>query len=415
MADDGVLRIKIGADIHEVTKSLAQVQKELKGFQSALGTATSPKGVSELNKQIIHTQSLIKGIKGFKELGAGLGGIAPGANQASNALMNLGRIAQDAPFGFIGISNNINPLLESFQRLKTETGTTGGALKALVSGLAGGAGLGLAVSIGTGLLAAFGDKLFSSAKGAKEARNALQELIRPIRDIQSAAVANTDVEIVKVNALVVALRDTHKTYAEKKIALEQLHNINKSYFGDLTLEDKSLQILTGRVKEYTQAIIAQARVKGLTDEFGKVASGLDIENAKLEKLTEAQKKAEKDHRSLTKELGRSPVPVLSGSLTSKVSTDAARNAVKDQQGIVQALQSQYNLLTAKIGEATAATLKFRSAETTPPGKVGKTPKSPADATLDFLKERIAQLEELKAITGRLLKKKSLNCGISKLD
>jgi len=38
---------------------------------------------------------------------------AAGTNTAAFALTNLGRIAQDAPFGFIGIQNNLNPLLES--------------------------------------------------------------------------------------------------------------------------------------------------------------------------------------------------------------------------------------------------------------------------------------------------------------
>ena len=47
---------------------------------------------------------------------------------------------QDAPFGFIGIQNNLNPLLESFQRLKAETGSTGGAFKALSKSLLGPAG-----------------------------------------------------------------------------------------------------------------------------------------------------------------------------------------------------------------------------------------------------------------------------------
>jgi len=37
--------------------------------------------------------------------------VSPGANQATQSLTNLGRIVQDAPFGFIGISNNLNPLL----------------------------------------------------------------------------------------------------------------------------------------------------------------------------------------------------------------------------------------------------------------------------------------------------------------
>jgi hypothetical protein len=72
-----------------------------------------------------------------------------GAAQAGQSITNLSRIAQDAPFGFIGIANNINPLVESFGRLKAETGSTGGALKALVSGLSGPAGLGLAFGVVT--------------------------------------------------------------------------------------------------------------------------------------------------------------------------------------------------------------------------------------------------------------------------
>ena len=41
---------------------------------------------------------------------------------ATNALSNLSRVAQDAPYGFMGIANNLNPLLESFQRLSKESG-----------------------------------------------------------------------------------------------------------------------------------------------------------------------------------------------------------------------------------------------------------------------------------------------------
>lgn len=96
-----------------------------------------------------------------------------GANQAGNALQNLGRIAQDAPFGFIGISNNINPLLESFQRLKASTGTTGGALKALASQLGGAGGLGLAVSVVTGLLTVFSKEIFGSGSAADAAKSSM--------------------------------------------------------------------------------------------------------------------------------------------------------------------------------------------------------------------------------------------------
>jgi len=109
--------------------------------------------------------------------------LKPGAAQAGQSLTNLSRIAQDAPFGFIGIQNNISPLIESFGRLKAETGSTGGALKALVQGLAGPAGLGLAVGVGTALLTAFGDELF---KSSKEADVLDQSLVQLGKDITAA-------------------------------------------------------------------------------------------------------------------------------------------------------------------------------------------------------------------------------------
>ena len=99
-----------------------------------------------------------------------------GSAQAQQSLMNLGRVVQDAPFGFIGIANNINPLLESFQRLKAETGTTGSALKALGSSLLGAGGLGFAVSAITSLLVVFGGNLLSTAEKTEPVAKGIDEI-----------------------------------------------------------------------------------------------------------------------------------------------------------------------------------------------------------------------------------------------
>lgn len=102
--------------------------------------------------------------------------LSPAANQATGAMINLGRVVQDAPFGFLGIANNLNPLLESFQRLKATTGTTGGALKALGSSLLGAGGLGFALSIVSSLLLVFGTNLFGAKKKAEDAEPTLTSL-----------------------------------------------------------------------------------------------------------------------------------------------------------------------------------------------------------------------------------------------
>lgn len=119
--------------------------------------------------------------------------VAPTSNQATTALVNLSRVAQDAPFGFIGIANNLDPLLQSFQRLKAETGSTGGALKSLGSVLTGPAGLGLALSVVSSAIIAFGDKLFGTKKNISDAEietgkfsNALKQLKTDADNVKTA-------------------------------------------------------------------------------------------------------------------------------------------------------------------------------------------------------------------------------------
>jgi hypothetical protein len=118
------IEIPIGADLSQLKAAQKEIKDRLKQLADDAGKA-----------------------------GAGLGDkLVKGSNSAAFALTNLGRVAQDAPFGFIGIQNNIQPLIESFQRLKQESGSSGGALKALASSLVGGGGLLLAVSLVTSAL-----------------------------------------------------------------------------------------------------------------------------------------------------------------------------------------------------------------------------------------------------------------------
>ena len=67
---------------------------------------------ADTQEALANLQTFIKANKGLKDE---MQKIGPVSNQATNALTNLSRVAQDAPYGFIGIANNLNPLLESFQ------------------------------------------------------------------------------------------------------------------------------------------------------------------------------------------------------------------------------------------------------------------------------------------------------------
>jgi len=314
------------------------LQSRIAKLQQVAGTTTN---IDKLNKSLQllgKTQSELGRLSGA----GSFSGVTKGSNEATASLINLSRVAQDAPYGFIGIANNINPLLESFQRLKVSTGTTGGALKALGSSLLGGGGLGLAVGVVSSLLVVFGDKLFGSSKKAKEANEeyerlnkVIKEVSRSAAEVSAAGAASTVDERARVSILANAVRDQTKSYNERNNALNQLKEINKNYFGDLTLETASLATLTARVDEYSKALISAAIVKEFSSDIAKTAVETSKAGQKYNQLSD-------DVEKLNAELSRTPKQIreLRGSA-------GGGNYVTETN-------KEYTRLTEKLNEANTA-------------------------------------------------------------
>jgi hypothetical protein len=216
--------------------------------------------------------SLDKGLKGAqKELAATakeaavldstLGkGLNKASNTAGQSLQNLGRIAQDAPFGFIGIQNNINPLIESFGRLKSETGSTGSAFKSLASSLFGVGGFGLAVSVATGLLTVLAQKgFFNAKKGADETTEANKKL----KESYDSIISSLGEEQVKVDQIVNALKTETLTRAQRNEAISQLQKVAPEYFATLNKENASISQITLAYDKFSASILKsiEARVR----------------------------------------------------------------------------------------------------------------------------------------------------------
>jgi len=184
-------------------------------------------------------------------------------------------VVQDAPFGLIGIANNIDPLITSFNQLKATTGTTGGALKALVGQLAGPAGIALAVSTVTSLLITFGDRLFSSSQSAKQ----LAEASKKVADEQRAIFEGIASERVEIDKLIIALNSENTTRGQKEAILKKLRAINPQYFGDLKNEEGLINSLSIAYQNYTASLVARSEVAILTKELEDITT----EILKLEK------------------------------------------------------------------------------------------------------------------------------------
>jgi hypothetical protein len=252
--------------------------------------------------------SLDKGLKGAqKELAATakeaavldstLGkGLNKASNTAGQSLTNLGRIAQDAPFGFIGIQNNINPLLESFQRLKVETGSTGGALKALAGSLVGAGGIGLAVSVATGLLTVLAQQgFFTTEKAADSAAEANKKYKESLEGIF------TDVakEVTQVNTLIAVLNSETETRQRKLAALKELRQISPEIFNGLKLEEGAVTGLDNAYQSYIKNIKNVIAVKQKQAQIESIITKiLKLEGAEQTNQAKALDKAAAEIRKL---------------------------------------------------------------------------------------------------------------------
>jgi hypothetical protein len=114
--------------------------------------------------------------------------IAKGEIKTTLAQQNVIRIIQDAPYGMMGIANNIEQLAESFGRLKAQTGSLGHAFRATFGGLlTGPMAIPLIISAITALILSK-DKLgraiknvWEMLKGLSAAQREYNKLVRELR------------------------------------------------------------------------------------------------------------------------------------------------------------------------------------------------------------------------------------------
>jgi hypothetical protein len=110
-------------------------------------------GIDQAQTAIVNSQGKLlyasdRLYNGFNTMSGSMQKVVSQTKMANLAFMNFGRIVQDAPFGLIGIANNIDPLLMSFAMLSNEIDDTTqktrgamGAFKAMGAQLFGPAGL----------------------------------------------------------------------------------------------------------------------------------------------------------------------------------------------------------------------------------------------------------------------------------
>ena len=196
------------------------------------------------------------------------------SNQATYALSNLSRVAQDAPYGFIGIANNLNPLLESFQKLKVEAGSTGGALKAMGAGLMGPAGIGLALGAVSSIIVAFGPKIADFISGTNKATESENKFAKSLNDATSQA-TETGVKLQAYLSVSENANVSEEKRAEAfKAVVAELAKVNSAYASTITTVDQARVA----VDLYTKSLVSQAIASRYVDEIANKTIALNEAN-----------------------------------------------------------------------------------------------------------------------------------------
>lgn len=172
------LKIEVSADVKSAEDGIKILQRQLE----RLGRISEQAGLSfkqldRINGMISKTASEIRK---FENASTTLNKLQGSSMRATQTLTDLSRVAQDMPYGFMAISNNINPLFESFHRLQKETGSTAAAFKSMAGSLIGPAGVGLAIGVVSSLFVKYGDTIFdvfTSLSDAEKAQRRVNEAI----------------------------------------------------------------------------------------------------------------------------------------------------------------------------------------------------------------------------------------------
>ena len=241
------------------------------------------------------------------EIGANVVGLTAGVNTATGQLDKLGkaaqttapqvqkltqatsgynsvgidfaRIVQDAPFGIIGVGNNITQLAQSFQTLKNKSGSTSAALKsAFASIFSSGNALILGISVLTTAFTILQQKgFFKSEESAKSLDEALKEYQETLTGVAAATLKgaqDAQKELAVLKSLEIQATNTAVSTDKRLQAVEQLQKQYPDYFGNLTKE----QILNGQVGDaYLKVaanLLAKAKAQAATNQIAQ--NGIDL-------------------------------------------------------------------------------------------------------------------------------------------
>lgn len=260
---------EIGADISQFTKSISEIENELKDLKAVLKTQTGA-AIVETNKQI---NSLEQSLVNLRKVG--LDQLPKSAANGTNALFSLNQVARDLPFGFVAIQNNLPLVIDSFTQLSKQSGGVKNAFGSLASALAGPAGIsfafGAAIAGITGLVQSYGSlgAAVTDIFGIQVKQVDLQNSLNMAYAESNGEIAG---EVANLNSLGGILTDTNSTLSQRNGAYAELNKLYPGILFGLSKEEVASGKVNDQIANRIKLFSTQLELEGKADAIRELIS-----------------------------------------------------------------------------------------------------------------------------------------------
>lgn len=189
---------------------IEQLTNKAKNLRTALSQATNETQVAKYNAQLEETSKELTRLNALgRSVSSNLGSTTTSFQRAGSAIggtnavaIEFNRIIQDAPFGLIGIGNNLQQLVGNFANVSQKAGGTGAAIKASLASIISPVNLGLlAISALTAGFTAYQMGAFDFVTATDEAKTAQEEFNESLKDTEQTLKQGFFNELLKAQGL----------------------------------------------------------------------------------------------------------------------------------------------------------------------------------------------------------------------
>lgn len=350
MADQNI-NYKITVDVESGTASLRDLQGRIVANQVPLselrkefGNFAKTVNAADFNK---FKSGLDNATKSHQKLQTSINQTSKKTGSATSAILELGRVVQDAPYGIRGMANNITQLVSQVSFATIAAGGFTAALRAMWTALMGPLGIVLAISAVVSALDFFFGGQKKAKDSAKDTTDALtlqrEELAKLTKEyeehekVRQKSFMTNAKEREMLKALVKESLDLTNSEERRTIALNKLNELYPKYFKNLKIDD--IKGIFDAEKEVNRVLENKFKLQDALNKLEIVSNDIQLERIRLDKLQSQGKKPSLDRfDALTKEQERLRELIgVYGALDLELKEDKEKKGGKVKRDRVKAL------------------------------------------------------------------------------